>query len=197
MRRFSKLLVLGLVIGLLLMTVHIISAQQRGGRPGRGRRGEGGGGQIDPAAMMERIIGRRMENVTEGMQKMEIPADEATVLGSQIEALLRMRMAPNTGNREAIEELQKAIDEADNAQIKTKLDAIKATRKGRRAKDEKMEKELLEILPLKLEALLTVQGIVNGGGGGGFGGGSFGRGFGGGRGQRGPGGGRGGQRPQP
>jgi len=194
MRKLNKLLVLGLAIGLLLMTVHIIAAQQRGERPGRGRRGEGDRAQMDPAAMMERMVERRMENVTEGMQKMEIPANEAAILGTQIEGLLRMRMAPDTGNREAMDELQKAIDAKDNAQIKTRLDAIKAKRKKRREKDEKMEKELLEILPLKLEALLTVQGIVNGGSGGG--GRGFGGGFGSGRGQRRPGGGPEGQRRQ-
>ena len=140
---------------------------------------------MDPAAMMDRMIERRMENITQGMQEMNIPANEADVLKTQIEALLRMRMAPNTEMQQAMDELQKAIDAKDEGRIRTKLDAVKAKRKEQKAKDEKAEKELLEILPLKLEALLTVQGIVNGGAGGvGMG---FGRGFGGGRQRRRPG----------
>ena len=139
---------------------------------------------MDPAAMMDRMIERRMENITQGMQEMNIPANEADMLKTQIEALLRMRMAPNAEMTLAMDELQKAIDAKDDGQIRTKLDAVKAKRKEQKAKDEKAEKELLEILPLKLEALLTVQGIVNGGTGGGMG---FGRGFGGGGQRRRPG----------
>ncbi len=197
MRRLNHLLVLVLVTCLLLTTVHIISAQQqqRGGRPGTGGRPgggrQGGNRQIDPAAMVERIVERRMEGITQGMQDMNIPANEAEILKTQIEALLRMRMAPDPETTQAIEALRKAIDDKDNAQIKANLDAIKAKRKAQKEKDEEMEKELLEILPLKVEALLTVQGVVNGGvGGGGTG---FGRG---GRGQRRQGGGAGGQRRQ-
>lgn len=201
MRILNKMLAFILIVGLTLTTAHIISAQQSGGRPGTGRRpGTGGrpGGdrQMDPAAMMDRMIERRMENITEGMQEMNIPDNEAGILKTQIEALLRMRMAPNTEMTQATETLQKAVDEKkDDAQIRAALDAVKAKRKEQKAKDEKAEKELLEILPLKLEALLTVQGTVNGGtGGGGMG---FGRrGFGGGRGQGRQGGGAGGQRRQ-
>jgi hypothetical protein len=182
MRRLNQILAFILIVGLALTTAHIISAQQSSERPGTGRRpGTGGrpGGdrQMDPVAMMEQMIGRRMENITQGMQEMNIPANEADVLKTQIEALLRMRMAPNTEMTQAMEELQKAIGAKDDGQIRTKLDAVKAKRKEQKAKDEKAEKELLEILPLKLEALLTVQGIVNGGAGGGMG---FGRSFGGG-----------------
>ena len=159
MRRLNKMLVSVLVIGLLLMTVHIISAQQRGERPGVGR--QGGGPQMDPAAMIERIIGRRMENVTQGMQEMDIPANEAAILEAQIENLLRIRTAPNTEMQKAMDELREAVDAKDNAQIKAKLDAVKAKRKEYRTKDEKMEKDLLEILPLKLEALL-LEGLESG-----------------------------------
>ena len=181
MRRLNHLLVFVLVTCLLLTTVNIISAQQRGGR-------QEGNRQMDPAAMMERMMERRMGGISESMQKMNIPDNEAGILKTQIEALLRMRMAPNTEMAQATEALQKALDEGDNDQIRAKLDAIKAMRKQRKEKDEKMEKELLEILPLKVEALLTVQGVVNrgiGGGGIGFG-----------RGNRsgGPGGGFGGRR---
>ncbi len=195
MRRLNHLLVFVLVTCLLLTTVHIISAQQqqRGGRPGTGGRPgggrQGGNRQIDPAAMIDRIIERRMEGVTDGMKDMNIPADEADLLKTQIEALLRMRMAPNPEMTQATEALRKAVDEKDDAQIRATLDAVKAKRKEQKAKDEKMEKELLEILPLKVEALLTVQGVVNGGVGGG--GAGFGRGFGGFGGGRGFGGNRG------
>ena len=67
---------------------------------------------MDPAAMMDRMIERRMENITQGMQEMNIPANEADVLKTQIEALLRMRMAPNTEMQQAMDELQDKDEQA-------------------------------------------------------------------------------------
>lgn len=142
---------------------------------------------MDPAAMRERMLERRIENVTQGMQELNIPENEAAVLKDQIGLLLRARMDHSNEMEQIREALQQALDAKDNAQIKAKLDAIKAIRKERRAKNEEMEKNLIEILPLKVEALLTVQQIVNSDGGGGMG-------FGGGRGPRREGVGPGGQR---
>ena len=138
---------------------------------------------MDPAAMMDRVIERRMESITQGMQEMNIPANEADVLKTQIEALLRKSMEQSSEMRGLIDALQQALDAKDDGQIRAKLGEVKKMREAHKAQAEKIEKDLLEILPLKAEAYLSVQGIVNGGGGMGFG-----RGFGGARGQGMPGG---------
>lgn len=169
MKKLNRLLALVLVVGLVLTAAHLISAQQRDGMQRQGRQQRG---QFDPARMIE----RRMENIMQGIQEMGVPDNEAAILKTQIESLLRMRMDPNREVAQAMDQLQKAIDSKDDAEIKAKLDIVKAKRKEQKAKDEEMEKNLLEILPLEVEAYLTVQGIVNGGGG-------VGMGFGGARGQ--------------
>lgn len=162
MRKLNKALIPILVIGLMLTGVHIISAQRQrgGGAPG----GTEGRPRFDPEQMLQ----RRVENIMEGMQEMNIPDNEAVILKTQIEGLLRLRMTPNDKMTQAMETLQKAVDSKDNEQIRTALDSVKAMRKEQKTKLEDAEKQLLEILPLKVEALLTVQGIVNGGTGGGM-----------------------------
>ena len=176
MRRLNHLLVLMLVIGLAFATVHVISAQQRGGgRQGGGRQGR----QMDPAAMLE----RRMERI---MDQMELSADESAVLKPMIEGILKERTKQSTEMQQIRDDLQKAIDAKSADQMKAKLAGIKAKRKEHKAKSEEMEKKLLELLSVEQEARLTILGVVNGDGSGmsfgGFGG------FGG----RGPGGGPGG-----
>jgi hypothetical protein len=156
MKKLNRLLVSVLVVGLVLTAAHVISAQQRGGmqRPGRQ---PGQGRQFDP----EQMISRRMENI---MQELSLPDEEASVLKPRIEKLLRTRMDQSREMGQLIEALQQAIDAKDDGQVKAKLAEVKAKRKEQKAQVDAMEEELLGLLSLKAEALLTVQGIVNGDG---------------------------------
>ena len=167
----SNLLVFVLVIGLVLMTAYLLSAQQDEGR-GRSRQGPGGERpQFDPAEMVERMIDRSIE-------PLNLSAEETAVLKPKIKAIFQTRMEQGQQMREVIQSLRTAIDTKDEAQIKAKLAAVKAKRQEQKAKVEAMEKDLIELLTLNQEAQLTVSGVVNsdggGGGFGGFGGGGFG-----------------------
>jgi hypothetical protein len=68
-----------------------------------------------------------------------------------------------------IEGLQEAMDAKNEAEMKAKLSEIKAKRKEHGKKLEEMEAKLIELLPVELEARLTIDGVVNAGGGMGFG----------------------------
>ena len=163
MRKYNRLLAFVLVVGLVLTTAYIISAQQgdeRRRRPGGQREGRR---QFDPAEMMKRRVERIME-------QLKLSDDEATVLKPEIEGLLQTRTKQSSEMRTLISDLQKAIDAKDNAQMKEKLELVKAKRKGHKAQAEKLEKELVELLTLKQEAQLTIAGIVNSDGSGLFGG---------------------------
>lgn len=173
MRRLNLLLAFVLIVALVLTAAHIISAQQqRGGmqqRQGRQQR------QFDPEQMLE----RRLERIKQNMQEMGLSAEEVNYLGTQVGDLLREGMNQRSGMQTLIEDLQKAMDAKNEAEMKAKLGEIKAKRKEHEKKLEEMEAKLIELLPVALEARLTVDGIVNAGGGVGFG-----MRFGGARGQR-------------
>jgi hypothetical protein len=87
-----------------------------------------------------------------------------------------MRINQSRVMRDLIDALQKAIEAKNDMQIQTKLTEVKTTRKEHKAKVEKLEQELIELLTLNQEAQLTVSGVVNSDGTGGFFGGSRGQG---------------------
>jgi len=163
MRKLNLMLAFVLIAALVLTAAHIISAQQqRDGtqqRQGRQQR------QFDPEQMLE----RRLERIKQNMQDMGLSAEEVNYLGSQVGDLLREGMNQRTAMQTLIEDLQKAMDAKNEAEMKTKLSEIKAKRKEHRKKLEDMEAKLIELLPVAVEARLTVDGIVNAGGGMGFG----------------------------
>jgi hypothetical protein len=162
MRRLNLILAFVLVLALVLTAAHIISAQQRGGmqqRQGRQQR------QFDP----EQILERRLERIKQNMQEMGLSAEEVDYLGTQVGNLLREGMNQRSAMQTLIEDLQKAMDAKNEAEMKAKLSEIKAKRKEHEKKLEEMEAKLIELLPVELEARLTVDGIINGGGGMGFG----------------------------
>ncbi len=165
MRRLNLLLAFVLVLALVLTAAHIISAQQqRGGmqqqRPGRQQR------QFDP----EQILERRLERIKQNMQETGLSAEEVDYLGTQVGNLLREGMNQRSTMQTLIEDLQKAMDAKNEAEMKGKLSEIKAKRKEHEKKLEEMEAKLIELLPVELEARLTVDGIINAGSsGGGFG----------------------------
>jgi hypothetical protein len=162
MRKLNHLLAFILVVGLLLTSVHIISAQQRGGQ---GRPPQMQGRQMDPEAMVNRM----MERI---MGRLNLSAEESAALKPRIEGILRMQIEQNREVRQLVDDLEKAIDA--NKQIEDKLKAVKDKRKEHKANAEKKEKELVELLTIKQEAQLTVDGVVNSDGSGfrfgGFGG---------------------------
>jgi len=157
MRKLNHLLVFVIVIGLVLTSVHIISAQQQDRRQ-RGtvqqRR------QMDPAEMMNRMLERTMG-------QLNLSEEEAVVLQPMIKGLLEERMNQSNKRRELINVLREAIDAKDAEQVQAKLKEIKdLQQKKHKEKTDKMEKELVELLTVVQEAQLTVAGIVNSDGSG-------------------------------
>ena len=161
MRKFNHLLAFVLVVGLVLTTTYIISAQQEDRRRQRtdGQRQQRR--QMDPATMIK----QRIEQV---MKQLNLPDEEATILKLSIEGILQIRMEQSREMRELINNLRKAVEAKDDTQIESKLAEVKAKRKEHKAKAETLEKELIELLTVKQEAQLTIAGIVNSDGGGGF-----------------------------
>ncbi|MBC8235397.1 CotH kinase family protein [bacterium] len=147
--KFNCLLTFVLVVGLVLTTTYIISAQQDEGRERfRQRR------QMDPEAMIPRMVERMMEELN--------LSDEATdFLKPKIEGIVQTRMKQSLETQELIEALRKAIELNDDVQIKEKLDFVKSKRKEHESKAEALEKELIELLTVEQEVQLTVSGIVN------------------------------------
>ncbi|MBM3240230.1 hypothetical protein FJZ31_28435 [Candidatus Poribacteria bacterium] len=159
MRKFS-FLAFALVVGLVLTTSYIISAQQRGGGqqvPGQGQQRR----QMDPEAMMN----QRVEQI---MKQLNLSNEETAVLKPKIEGILQTRMTQNREMRTLIDALQKAVEAKDDAQIQAKLTEVKTKRKEHKAKVETLEQELIELLTLNQEATLTISGVVNSDGAGGF-----------------------------
>ena len=159
MKKVSSLTAL-LVIILSLAMVSIIIAQQPGGdrnRPNRQQERQ----QFDPAEMMNRRVNQIME-------QLKPSADEAAVLKPMIESILQTRMTQSTEMRELVNGLREAVNAKDTEKIKSSLANIKAKREANRLKMEQMGKGLAELLTLEQEASLTVAGVVNSDGMGGF-----------------------------
>jgi Spy/CpxP family protein refolding chaperone len=164
MRNLNRLLAFVLIVGLVLTTAYFISAQQedsRRQRPGQGQRE--GRRQFDPEAMMK----QRLDRI---VQQLNLSEEETAVLKPKIEGIMQTRTQRNTEMRTLMSDLRTAVDAKDEAQIKAKLDAIKAKRKEHKAQAEKSEQELVELLTVTQEAQFTIAGIVNSDGSGFFGG---------------------------
>jgi len=160
-------LVFALIVGLVLTTSYIISAQQRDERrqrPGQGQQRQRR--QMDPQEMIQRRVERTIQNL-------KLSDEEAAVLKPQIEGIMQIRMEQNREMRDFMDALQKAVEANDDAQIQAKLEEVKAKRKENKAKVEKMELDLVGLLTLKQEAQLTISGVVNSDGTAGFFGGGF------------------------
>ena len=182
MRRFSPLLSLVLIAGLLLTVTYMLSAQDgpdRNQRPDRGNRQSNRGNQqsnrgnqqsnrgnqqFDPAQMIERMTERAIES-------MKLPEEEAEILKPFVHTLVQTRMEQSQQQREAVQALRAAVDANNTAEITSKLAALKVMRKDHQAKSEALEQNLLELLTVEQEAQLTVSGIVNSDGMGMMGGG--------------------------
>jgi hypothetical protein len=201
MRKLNYALILVLVFGLSLTILSVVLAQQDTGQPGANRQNRQNQQQrtpMDPEAMIQQILGRTLE-------PLKLSDEETTVLKPKIEAIMRLRIDQSQALRTLISSLREAINAKNTDQIKAKLTEIKAKREENRKKTEALEEELIGgkervggkeqigLLTLDQEALLTVSGIVNSDGGGGF----FGGGPGGPRGNGAPGNQRGNQPPQP
>ncbi len=166
-RKFNHLLAFVLIVGLVLTTAYLISAQQEDGRRQRPQRQQ----RRDPAEMMKQAVDRIMQGLN--------PSEEETAtLKPKIEGIAQMYLKQRNERRTLMRDLQRAVEAKDDAQIKEKLRLVKAKRKEHKTKIETLEKELVGLLSVKQEAILTVATIVNGDGSGLFGG------FGGRRGQR-------------
>ena len=114
MRKLNRLLVFVLIVGLLLSAVHIISAQQRGRADQRQR------GQMDPAAMVARMLERALTGLN-------LSDEETTVIKPKAESILQTRMDQNREMRELTNDLREAVDAEDGKQIEAKLTALNLT----------------------------------------------------------------------
>jgi len=151
MKKFNLILTSILVVGIVLLSTNFIYAQQR---DNTGRRQNQDRPQFDPKQMME----RRMQQI---MERLKLNEEETAVIKPQIEALTNMRMEQGTETRELMDALQKAVDAKDEKQTGTALAAVKAKREEQKAKYEKAEKGLIELLSVEQEANLTIMGVVN------------------------------------
>jgi hypothetical protein len=176
MRNLNRLLAFALIVGLLLTTVYFISAQEdtRRQRPGGQQGQRQGRRQFDPEAMMK-------QRVDQIMQQLNLSEEESIILKPKIESIMQTRTQQSTEMRTLMSDLRTAVDAKNDAQIKAKLDAVKAKRKEHNAQAEKLEKELVELLTVTQEAQLTIAGVVNSDGSGLFGGFGGRRGMGGGQ----------------
>ena len=161
MRNLNRLLTFVLIVGLVLTTAYFISAQQGGSR--RQPSDQQSRRQFDPEAMIKRRVDRIV-------QQLNLSEEETAVLKPNIEGILQTRVQQSTEMRTLMSDLRNAINAKDDAQIKAKLDAVKAKQKEHKAQAENLEKELVELLTVTQEAQLTISGIVNSDGSGFFGG---------------------------
>jgi len=170
MRKLNYALILVLVFGLSLTILSVVLAQQGTGQAGANRQNRQNQQQrtpMDPEAMIQQMLGRTLE-------PLKLSDEETTVLKPKIEAIMRLRMEQSQATRTLISSLREAINAKNTDQVKAKLKEIKAKREENRKKIEALEEELIGgkdqvgLLSLDQEALLTVSGIVNSDGGGGF-----------------------------
>ena len=159
MRKLNYLLVFVLVVGLVLTSVHIISAQMEQDRRQRGTGQQRQRRQMDPEEIMNRMLERTMGQLS-------LSEEETAVLQPMIKGLLEERMNRSTERRELVSALREAIDAKNSEQVQAKLKEIKDSRKKHKEKTDKMEKELVELLTVVQEAQLTVSGVVNSDGSG-------------------------------
>lgn len=159
MQKFNRLIAFALAIALVLTGTYVIWAQQRRQRPQRPGRMQRP--QMSPEEMVQRMLERIM-------RQLNLSEEETTVLKPKIEGILKMRTDQNLKMRELTNALREAINADDDAQIKEKLELVKAKRQEYKKKAETLQKELVKLLTLKQEAQLTVAGIVNSDGTGGF-----------------------------
>jgi len=170
MRKLNYALILVLVFGLSLTILSVVLAQQGTGQAGANRQNRQNQQQrtpMDPEAMIQQMLGRTLE-------PLKLSDEETTILKPKIEAIMRLRMEQSQATRTLISSLREAINAKNTDQVKAKLKEIKAKREENRKKIEALEEELIGgkdqvgLLSLDQEALLTVSGIVNSDGGGGF-----------------------------
>ena len=150
-----------IVAGFVMTSAYFISAQEdtrpdRSDRQqrGRGQRGEGGRGQFNLAQMVERQTQRAIEGLN-------LSDEESKVLTPKIKAIIQQQMRHRQELRSIAEALRTGIDGDDDTQIKSALESLKAKRVEQRTTSEALEKELVELLTLRQEALLTMSGVVN------------------------------------
>ena len=93
MRRLNHLLAFVLIVGLVLTTAYIISAQQDTGRRQRPDGQQQRRRQFDPEEMMK----RRIERVIE---QLKLSEEETTVLKPKIEGIMQTRTKQSGGRDE-------------------------------------------------------------------------------------------------
>lgn len=157
MRKYNRLLISVLILGLMLTAVHIISAQQRDQQQQRGQQQRRE--MMDPQQMMERMMGRALEGL-------ELSAEETDILKPKVEVILQTRLAQGTEMREMTGALREAVDSGDSGKITEALTKLKNKQKEHKAKSASLELGLTELLTVKQEAQLTLAGVVNAGGSG-------------------------------
>jgi hypothetical protein len=174
----KRTVLMGLAFGVLLSTLCIsgVLAQQRGGA---------GGGGFDPAQMRQRIAERMMERLGCTAEEWAVIGpryEKVTTLSREISGGGMRGMfgggrggrggeAPGAGGapagepsavQKATQELQAAVENEASTpeQIKLKIKALREAREKAKQELAKAEVQLREVLSLRQEAILILQGTL-------------------------------------
>ncbi|MCY2954368.1 MAG: hypothetical protein NTU53_20750 [Planctomycetota bacterium] len=166
-------MVVGAFVGILLMVGSFAMAQAAGGGGGGGR-GNRGGGNFDPAQMRQRMMDRMKE-------QLGATDDEWKVLMPKIEKVMQAQrdsrgggfggmggrggrggndQAPETAIGKAAQDLRTTLENKDAKadEISAKLKAYREARESAQQALAQAQKELKEVLTLRQEAILVLDG---------------------------------------
>ena len=142
-------------LALAVLLVGALLAQERGGRRGMGRGRWQEMSEEERAQMMERMQERRLSRLKE---RLDVSDDEWAVLSEPITALLALRGEEFT----ASQQLREAVgaEETTTEQLKQALDKYRKARKDIAARRTKLQAQLKELVTLRQEAVLVLEGIL-------------------------------------
>ncbi len=142
-------------VALAVLLVGALLAQEGPGRRGMGRGRWQEMSEEERAQMMERMQERRLSRLKE---RLGVSDEEWAVLSEPIEALLALRGEEFT----ASQQLREAVgaEETTTEQLKQALDKYRKARKDIAARRTKLQAQLKELVTLRQEAVLVLEGIL-------------------------------------
>jgi len=163
-RLFKSMLMAGVSAVMLTGTVDLMAQQGGGGGGGGGR---GGRGNFDPAQFQQRMLDQMKETlaVTDEAEWKVISERLGKVQTLRMEAMRggfggRGRGGPGGTANPEVDELQKAIDANNAADIKTSLAKLRESRAKKQADLKEAQAKLKEVLSAKQEAQLVLRGTL-------------------------------------
>ena len=139
----------------MLLLVGALLAQQRPGRGGMGRGRWQEMSEEERAQMMERMQERRLSRLKE---RLDVPDDVWAVLSEPVKALLALSGEELT----ASQKLRQAVDAEGTTteQLKKALDEYRKALKEIAARRTKLQAQLKELVSLRQEAVLVLEGVL-------------------------------------